>query len=100
MRTCLRRGKAGRRQAARISARSHVISDRKFSAAHFFSKFSVRIASKNARNPARRGILMLVKHFADVSASRQGRALSGDADFGAIARDLGSEKSKGAGGVA
>ena len=78
------RGAAGRRQAMRISARLHVLSDRKFCGREIFSKFSVRIAPKNVRNPARRGMPMIFRHIADLFASWRGRASSTNADFGAV----------------
>ena len=60
-----------------------------FAAAKIFSKFSVRIAAENSRNPSRRGMSMLVRDFEDQLGVRRGRASSLSADFGAIERDLG-----------
>ena len=65
---------------------SHTISDRKFCSREKFSKFSIRITPKNARNLARRGNMMIIRHIADVFAVQRDRASSNKADFGAIAR--------------
>ena len=61
----------------------------KKSAFQKISKFSVRIAAKNIRKHARRGMPMLAKHVTDLLASRQGRASSCNVDYGAISRASG-----------
>ena len=54
LRTSARRGEAGRRHFVRTLTRSRAISNAKFCGREKFSKFSVRIERKIARNLARR----------------------------------------------
>ncbi len=83
------RGKAWRRRASRIAARSRAISNAKFRGRENFSKISVRNPLQIAWNLTRRIVPTLGKVFGDILGSRRGLASSGNADFGAISRDSG-----------
>ena len=85
--TFMHRGKAWRRRATRISARSRAIPNAKFCVREKFSKISVRNPLRIARNLTRRSMPTLGTVFGDLHASRQGLASSGNAEFGAISRD-------------
>ena len=83
------RDKAGRHQTARFMAQSRAISDHKFGGREISSKIFGPDRAGIACNRARRGIMTLGRVFGDLIDSRQGRASSGSAIFGAISSDLG-----------